>query len=68
MFCLNPVDVPMFGLYTLFYQIRVSEISVLALTREHGIPHFLHTCGTIYCWETGVHISAFNKVLLQLKL
>ncbi len=44
------------------------QISVLASTRENGIPHFLHTRGTIYCWETGVHISAFYKVLLQLKL
>jgi hypothetical protein len=41
-------------------------ISVLASTREHGIPHFLLTHGTIYCWETGVHISAVIKVLLQL--
>ncbi len=57
------------GVYsTLFYQSRISKISVLASTRENGIPHFLHTCGTIYCWETGVHISAFNKALLQLKL
>jgi hypothetical protein len=51
----------------LFYQNRISEISVLASTRENGIPHFLHTSGTIYCGETGVHISAFNKVLLQLR-
>ncbi len=56
------------GCCTLFYQSRISEISVLASTRENGIPHFLHTCGTIFCWETGVHVSAFNKVLLQLKL
>ena len=58
----------MFGLCTLFYQSRISEISVLALTREIWIPHFLHTCGTIYCWETGTHISNLNEVLLQLKL
>ncbi len=58
----------MFGLYTLFYQSRISKFTVLALTRENWTPHFLHTHGTIYCWETGVHISAFNKVLLQLKL
>ncbi len=44
------------------------RISVLASTRQNAIPYFLHTCGTIYCWETGVYISAFYKVLLQLKL
>ncbi len=68
MFCPNPIDVLIFGLCLLFYQSRISKISVLASTRENGIPHFLHTHGTIYYWETGVHISAFNKVLLQLKL
>jgi hypothetical protein len=36
--------------------------------RENGMLHFLHTRGTIYCWETGVHTSAFNKILRQLKL
>jgi hypothetical protein len=39
---------------------HVQQVSVLASTRENGILHFLHTCGTIYCRETGVHISAFN--------
>jgi hypothetical protein len=67
-FCPNPWDVFKYGLCTLFYQSRISEVSVLASTRENGTPRFLYTCGTIYCWETGVHISAFNKVLLQLKL
>ncbi len=44
-------------------------MSLLASTsRENGIPYFLHTHGTIHSWETGVHISAFNEVLLQLKL
>jgi hypothetical protein len=57
-----------FGLCMVFYQSGISEISVLASTKENGIPRFLHTRGTIYCGETGVHISAFNKVLLQLKL
>jgi hypothetical protein len=56
----NPTYVFMYGLYTLFYQSRISKISVLASTRENWIPHFLHTRGTIYCWETGVHISAFS--------
>jgi hypothetical protein len=41
---------------------------ILSSTRENGIPYFLHTRGTIHHWQTGVHISAFNKVLLQLKL
>ncbi len=68
MFRLNPRDVFMYRLYTLFYQSRISSISVLASTRENGILHFLHTRGTIYCWETGVHTSAFIEVLLQLKL
>ncbi len=54
--------------WTLFYQSRISNISVLALTRENRISHFPHTRETVYCWETGVHISAFNEVLLQLKL
>jgi hypothetical protein len=43
-----------------FYQSRISKISVLDSTRENGIPHFLHKRGTIYCGETGVHISAFT--------
>jgi hypothetical protein len=42
--------------------------TVLASTRENAIPYFLHTPGTIYSSKTGVHTSAFNKVLLQLKL
>ncbi len=53
---------------SIFYLFSHFQITVLASTRENGIPHFLDTHGTIYCWETGVHISAFNKVLLQLKL
>ncbi len=61
MFCLNPVDVLMFGLCTLFYQSRISKISVLASTRESGKPHFLHTRGTIYCWETGDGVSALTR-------
>jgi hypothetical protein len=57
-----------FELDVLFYQSSISELSVLASTRENGIPHFLHTRGTIYCWETGVHTSVFKKVFLQLEL
>ncbi len=56
---LNPRDVFMYGLCTLFYQSSISQISVLASTRENGIPHFLHTRGTVYCWETGVETRSF---------
>jgi hypothetical protein len=35
---------------------------MVASTRENGIPHFLHTRGTVYCWETGVHTSATKKM------
>jgi hypothetical protein len=48
--------------------VAVAGISFLASSVENGIAYILHTRGTIFCWETGVHISAFNKVLLQLKV
>jgi hypothetical protein len=46
----------------------LTHIGMHHTTRENGIPYFLHTPETIYSSKTGVHISAFNKVLLQLKL
>ena len=52
----------MYGLDRLFNQSSIFKILVLALTRENGISHFLHTRGTVYCWETGVHTSAFYEV------
>jgi hypothetical protein len=51
----------MFGLCTVFYQSRMYKISALASIRENGIPHFLHTGGTICCWDTGVRISALTR-------
>jgi hypothetical protein len=67
MLFLNPWDVLMYGLYVILPK-QNFQISVLALTRENGIPHFLHTRGTGYCWETGVHTSVFKEVFLQEKL
>ncbi len=40
--------------------------SFLASTRENGIPHFLHTRGTVCWWEAGVHTLAFYEVFFQL--
>ncbi len=40
MFCLNPVDVLMFGLYTLFYQSRISKLQSQLLLEKMEYPIF----------------------------